>query len=65
MDVGKDPVFFNNPDLPGTHSEMALPLRNEDRIVGALDVQSKETGALTDEDIQMLSLLANQVSLAI
>jgi len=65
MDVGKDPVFFNNPDLPGTHSEMALPLRNEDRIVGALDVQSKETGAFTDEDIQMLSLLANQVSLAI
>ena len=65
LDVGKDPVFFNNPDLPGTHSEMALPLRSEDRIVGALDVQSVETGAFTDEDIQMLSLLANQVSLAI
>jgi len=65
MDVGQDPVFFNNPDLPNTHSEMALPLRSADRIVGALDVQSKETGAFTDEDIQMLSLLANQVSLAI
>jgi GAF domain-containing protein len=65
MDVGKDPVFFNNPDLPDTHSEMALPLRSEGRIVGALDVQSKETGAFTDDDIQMLSLLANQVSLAI
>jgi GAF domain-containing protein len=65
MDVGKDPVYFNNPDLPETHSEMALPLRSEGRIVGALDVQSKEIGAFTDEDIQMLSLLANQVSLAI
>jgi GAF domain-containing protein len=65
MDVGKDPVFFNNPDLPGTHSEMALPLRSEGRLVGALDVQSREIGAFTDEDIQMLSLLANQVSLAI
>jgi GAF domain-containing protein len=65
MDVGKDPVFFNNPDLPETHSEMALPLRSEERIVGALDVQSKETGAFTQDDIQMLSLLANQVSLAI
>ena len=65
MDVGKDPVFFNNPDLPDTHSEMALPLRSEGRIVGALDVQSQETGAFTDDDIQMLSLLANQVSLAI
>jgi GAF domain-containing protein len=65
LDVGKDPVFFNNPDLPETHSEMALPLRIEDRIVGALDVQSKEAGAFTGDDIQMLSLLANQVSLAI
>lgn len=65
MDVGKDPVYFNNPDLPETHSEMALPLRSEGHIVGALDVQSKETGAFTEDDIQMLSLLANQVSLAI
>lgn len=65
MDVGKDPVYFNNPDLPETHSEMALPLRSEERIVGALDVQSKETAAFTEDDIQMLSLLANQVSLAI
>ncbi|HLO14443.1 MAG TPA: GAF domain-containing protein [Anaerolineales bacterium] len=65
LDVGKDPVFFNNPDLPGTHSEMALPLRNEVGVVGALDVQSTEIGAFTDEDIQMLSLLADQVSLAI
>lgn len=65
MDVGKDPVYFNNPDLPETHSEMALPLRSEDRIVGALDVQSKETAAFTEDDIQMLGLLANQVSLAI
>lgn len=65
MDVGKDPVYFNNPDLPETHSEMALPLRSEGQIVGALDVQSKETGAFTEDDIQMLSLLADQVSLAI
>jgi GAF domain-containing protein len=65
MDVGRDPVFFNNPDLPETHSEMALPLRSEGRIVGALDVQSQEIGAFADEDIQTLILLANQVSLAI
>jgi len=65
LDVGKDPVFFNNPDLPDTHSEMALPLRSEEHIVGALDVQSQETEAFSDEDVQLLSLLANQVSLAI
>ena len=65
LDVGKDAVFFNNPDLPETHSEMALPLVTSGRVIGALDVQSREKGAFTDEDVQTLSLLANQVSLAI
>lgn len=65
MDVGKDAVFFDNPELPDTHSEMALPLKAEDRIMGALDVQSTESGAFADDDIKMLSLLADQVGLAI
>ncbi len=65
MDVGEDAVFFDNPELPETHSEMALPLKNQERVIGALDVQSTESGAFTEEDIQMLGLLANQVSLAI
>jgi GAF domain-containing protein len=65
MDVGQDAVFFDNPELPETHSEMALPLKTKSRIMGALDVQSKERGAFSPEDIQMLSLLADQVSLAI
>lgn len=65
MDVGVDAVFFDNPELPDTHSEMALPLKSGGVVVGALDVQSTETGAFADEDIQMLTLLADQVSLAI
>jgi len=65
LDVGKDAVFFNNPELPNTHSEMALPLLSGKRIIGALDVQSTETGAFTKQDVQTLSLLAGQVSLAI
>ena len=65
MDVGEDAVFFDNAELPDTHSEMALPLISGNQIIGAIDVQSTERGAFTDEDVQMLSLLANQVSLAI
>ena len=65
MDVGQDAVFFDNPELPDTHSELALPLRSENRIVGAIDVQSTERGAFTAEDIQTLGLLADQVSQAI
>ncbi|HLF72788.1 MAG TPA: GAF domain-containing protein [Anaerolineales bacterium] len=65
MDVGMDAVFFDNPELPDTHSEMALPLKSAGLVTGALDVQSTETSAFRDEDVQMLGLLANQVSLAI
>ena len=65
MDVGADAVFFDNPELPDTHSEMALPLKSGKLVVGALDVQSTEIGAFAEDDIQMLGLLADQVSLAI
>lgn len=64
-DVGKDAVFFNNPDLPDTRSEMALPLKEEDKIIGALDVQSVESNAFTTEDIEMFSTLADQIAIAI
>jgi GAF domain-containing protein/HAMP domain-containing protein len=65
LDVGTDVTYFNNPDLPETHSEMALPLSIGGSIIGALDVQSIETNAFTEEDIEVLTTLADQVSLAI
>ncbi len=63
--VGEDAAYFNNPDLPETLSEMALPLRVGNQIVGVLDVQSKQTDAFSSEDIGVLSLLADEVSVAI
>ncbi len=65
LDVGKDATYFNNPDLPETHSEMALPLKIAGNIMGALDVQSTEPNAFSSEDVETLSALADQVSLAI
>jgi GAF domain-containing protein len=65
LDVGEDAVFFDNPDMPYTRSEMALPLHIGESIVGALDVQSTEESAFSEDDINVLSLLADQVSLAI
>lgn len=65
MDVGQDAVYFNNPDLKETHSEIALPLRSSNEIIGALDVQSTERNAFTEEDVNILSALADQVSIAI
>jgi len=65
LDVGADAAFFNNPDLPSTRSEMALPLRVADQIIGVLDVQSIVSNAFQEEDIAVLSTLADQVSIAI
>ncbi len=65
VDVGVDSVYFNNPDLPETRSEMALPLRVAGRIIGSVDVQSKQTNAFSEEDINVLTTLADQVAIAI
>jgi GAF domain-containing protein len=65
LDVGADAVFFNNPDLPDTRSEAALPLRARGQVIGALDVQSDQPQAFEQEDIAALQTLADQVGLAI
>lgn len=65
LDVGEDAIFFNNPNLPETHSEMALPLIIRGKTIGVIDLQSKQRGAFTQEDIDILSILADQVAIAI
>ena len=65
LDVGEDAIFFDNPDLPATRSEIALPLMTGKEIIGALDAQSEQPNAFTEEDVRVLSTLADQVAVAI
>jgi GAF domain-containing protein/HAMP domain-containing protein len=65
LDVGGDATYFNNPDLPETRSEMALPLRVRGRIIGVLDVQSTQSNAFAQSDVETLSILSDQVAIAI
>jgi GAF domain-containing protein/ActR/RegA family two-component response regulator len=65
LNVGEDAVHFRNPDLPETQSEMALPLRGSEGVIGALDVQSTQLNAFTDDDIVALQSLADQLAVAI
>lgn len=65
LDVGDAPVRFNNPLLPNTRSEIALPLIVGERVVGALDVQSTRESDFKPEDIATLQSLANQVAIAL
>ncbi len=64
-DVSSDAVFFRNPDLPDTRSEMALPLRVQERVIGVLDVQSTQPAAFTEEDVVVLQTMADQLAVAI
>jgi GAF domain-containing protein len=65
LDTEADAVFFHNPDLPDTHSELALPLKIGEKIIGVLDVQSTQPKAFIEEDIEVLNTLADQVAVAI
>jgi GAF domain-containing protein len=65
LDVGTDSAYFDNPDLPNTRSEMAIPLRVAGEVIGSLDVQSTETNAFSQEDVEVLSTLADQIAIAI
>lgn len=65
LDLGPDAVTFNNPDLPGTRSEVALPMLVRGRVLGVLDIQSEQPMAFSMDDIDILQTLADQVAVAI
>ena len=65
LDTGSDAVHFNNPLLPSTHSEMALPLKVENRMIGVLDVQSDQPQAFDENDVAIMQILADQLATAI
>jgi HAMP domain-containing protein len=65
LDVGEDAVHFDNPLLPDTRSEMALPLRIGNRLLGALNVQSTAEAAFDDDDVRTLQGMADLVAIAL
>jgi GAF domain-containing protein len=65
LDTDEGIQSLNNPDLPNTHSEMAVPLMSGSKIIGALDIQSEQPKAFTKEDVDVIQTLADQVSIAI
>ena len=63
--VGDEFSYFNNPLLPETKSEVALPLLYQGELLGALDVQSQRLDAFTPADLAVLQLMGDQVAAAI
>lgn len=65
LDVGEDAVHFQNPLLPGTRSEIALPMKVGDQVLGVLDVQSEFAAAFKDDDIYVLQILSDLLAVGI
>jgi len=65
LNSGADTIYFDNPLLPNTLSEMALPLKVETSVIGVLDAQSDQPQAFTADDIAIMQIMADQLAIAI
>jgi signal transduction histidine kinase len=62
----EDVVFFvRNPLLPETQSELAVPIKIENEVVGVLDIQHVRPGHLTQRDLQLMTTVADQLAVAL
>ncbi len=65
LDVGDDPVRFNNPYLPMTRSELALPIIGRSEVLGALTIQSSQPNAFDENDILVYQGVADSLATAL
>jgi GAF domain-containing protein len=65
LDVGTEAVRFNNPHLPLTRSEMALPISVREHILGAMTIQSDKSNAFDEDDISILENIADGLAIAL
>jgi len=65
LDTDTSRVHRFNELLPDTRSEMAVPLRIGDEIIGALDVQSVKPDAFNQDDVAIFQIIADQLAIAL
>jgi sigma-B regulation protein RsbU (phosphoserine phosphatase) len=62
-DVSADPRYI--PLVPDVKSELVIPLKLKDRVIGVFDLESPELDAFSKRDVEILTLLASQAAVAI
>ena len=65
QNVSKEKKYHYFDDLCETKSEVVIPLKVEDRLLGVLDIQSKQLNDFHEIDLIALHALADQIALAI
>ncbi len=64
-DVKQNPHYLPDERLPDTRSELVIPLRLGDHVIGTLDVLSTTVNAFTEEDLLVIQSLGDQIAIAI
>jgi sigma-B regulation protein RsbU (phosphoserine phosphatase) len=62
-DVGRDPRYVNA--RKGTRSEMVAPVISNDEVIGVVDLESDTPDAYSEDDLQILLMLASQVAIIV
>ncbi len=65
QDASQETERFDNPLLPETRSEIAVPLAARGQVIGAMTVQSNRMMAFSEVDIATFEALAGQLANAI
>jgi signal transduction histidine kinase len=64
-DVSQEPRFRITELLADTRSELVIPLRVGERVIGTLDVQSDKRNAFAQDDMLVVQSLGDQIAIAI
>ena len=62
-DVRNEPLYLNAREE--TLSEMVAPIISNEEVIGVFDLESDELNAYSDDDLQVLTMLASQVAIII
>lgn len=62
-DVTLEPAYV--PGVPGCHSEVDIPIKLRDEVIGVLVVENVRVDAYTPEDVSLLTAVADQTAIAI
>jgi signal transduction histidine kinase len=60
--VHQVPFFKPSKFLPDTQSELAVPVKVEEQVVGILDIQQIAPHRLNDSDLQLMTAIADQLA---
>ncbi|HSJ54089.1 MAG TPA: GAF domain-containing protein, partial [Anaerolineae bacterium] len=64
-DVSQVPCYLDDSLLPETRSELVVPIKAGERVIGVLDLNSKKLDAFGEEDLFVAQSLADQLALGL